>query len=311
MRYWPRVWPPVAIGGVVRSCPDDFLVEELGAPEFGDGEHLLLLIEKRAANTTWVAARLAEAAGCEIAAVGYRGLKDRHALTRQWFSVVTPGNHLPDFHHPSLRVLATGRARRKLRPGGHAGNHFAIRVRHLRGQGAALEARAAELASTGVPNYFAAQRFGRDGVNLRRAARAVARGGRFGRHRGRGFVISAARAMLFNEVLAWRVRQVNWGSRLPGEPEAVPSGPLWGRGRNPAADVSLALEAAALAHRGDWCHALEHVGLRFARRPLVLVPKDLEVRLEGDSAVIEFDLPPGGYAHAVLRELFGCLTSAA
>src|SRR5262245_9538661 len=120
--------PPVT--GVLRSEPADFRVdEELGFAPTGSGEHAFLWIEKTGANTEWVARRLAEAAGVAPVAVGYSGLKDRHAITRQNFSVHLPGRPDPDWSAlviAGVRVLASSRHDRKLKRGTHRGNRFRI-----------------------------------------------------------------------------------------------------------------------------------------------------------------------------------------
>lgn len=68
----------------------------------GEGEHLLLLIRKRGANTVHVAKLLAKWAGLPEMAVSYAGMKDRHAVTTQRFSV-----HLPKRIAPDLAELAS------------------------------------------------------------------------------------------------------------------------------------------------------------------------------------------------------------
>jgi len=85
---WPySLGRPVA-NGVIRRCVEDFVVEEIPRvhPE-GEGSHVWLWVEKRSANTDWVAKELARVAACPVRDVGFAGLKDRHAITRQWFSV--------------------------------------------------------------------------------------------------------------------------------------------------------------------------------------------------------------------------------
>ncbi len=141
------------------------------------GEHAFVLVEKTDANTEWVARQLADCAGVAPMAVGYAGLKDRHAITRQTFSVQLPGRADPDWSAlaiPGVRVLAATRHNRKLKRGAHRGNRFRIRLRELRGRSNDVEARLATIRDRGVPNYFGEQRFGRDGAE-RRAGRGAVR----------------------------------------------------------------------------------------------------------------------------------------
>lgn len=310
----------------VRCRPEDFVVEERFDPALtGAGDHLYLRVRKRNQNTIWVVEGLARRLGVEPRDVGYCGLKDRRALSSQWFSVRVldqDADHLAaqwaggrDFL-PECALLAWGRHQRKLRHGAHRGNDFLITLRRLDAPRQALEERLAIIKARGVPNYFGEQRFGREGANLRAADRLLARlsglgksrGARDGRAEGgragsskEGLYLSAARSHLFNRVLSARVRDGSW--RTPERSEPVTTGPLWGRGR-PATTPELQLrEQAILAPYDQWCHALEHLGLAQERRPLVLAVEDFQWRWRGENLELGFGLPPGSYATAVLREL--------
>ena len=128
--------------------------------------------------------------------------------------------------------------RRKLPRGALAGNDFRIVLRGFDGAREALERRAEKLRQHGVPNYFGPQRFGRDLANL-----SVLQGGPPPRD-GRGFVLSAARSLIFNAVLAERVRDGTWNRLLAGE-----RANLDGRNSNflvEATDTVLEQRAAAL-----------------------------------------------------------------
>lgn len=315
--FWDLDWPR-ALGGVViaadfRREPEDFVVEELADPALGDaGEHVYLQIRKRGANTNWVAQQLARVAGVAPRDVGFFGLKDRHAVTTQWFSVWLAQRPEPDWTavvSEEIELLRHGRGQRKLRRGEHAGNRFAIRLRNVRGD----RDRAGQLLASmagGVPNYFGEQRFGRDGGNLTLVRQLAEEGGR-ARKSERTFAMSAARSWLFNQVLARRVTDGNWRERLDGEPETFPSGPLWGRGRNPAGGALGTLETAAVAPWQAWCDWLEHCGLKQERRALVLEPGDLDHEWCGDDLQLAFSLPVGTFATAVLRELAELANAAA
>ena len=324
--------PPVT--GRLRSVPEDFVVDEvLGFQPDGAGAHALLFVEKRGANTGWVAAQLARAARVAPRDVGWSGQKDRHAVTRQWFSLPWPPQAPLEaclgFPGEGWRVLEAARHGRKLRPGSHRANRFALRVRDLRGDRDALAQRLAWIAARGVPDYFGPQRFGRSGANLDRA-RVWAGGGGAPRERAaRGFALSAARSALFNAVLAERVRRGDWERLLPGEAvlldgrrsffraaaidatleqrcvqfDVHPSGPLWGRGESPAAGDALAAEAAVLASEPALCALLEAEGLQHERRALRLPVRSLQWSLEGDELTLAFELARGAFATAVLHEI--------
>lgn len=311
----------------VRAQPEDFQVEELLPDDFaftGTGEHLCLLIRKRGENTRWVARQLAASADVAELDIGYCGLKDRRAITTQWFSVPTAATAAPALGALDAEVLELRRHQTKLRRGEHAGNRFLIRLRDVQGERAAIEQRLTVIA-LGVPNYFGAQRFGIDGGNLPAADRLLHGFGsqrdarQSGRHqtgrksRGRqqsarigddprnGIYLSAARSWLFNRVLAERVRTGCWQQPLAGE--SIPEGPLWGRGRPAAVAAVAALEQEVLGAWQHWLHALEHVGLTQERRPLVLQPRAFSWRWDDADLVLGFELDRGAFATAVLLEL--------
>ena len=149
--------PPLT--AVLRSTPEDFQVEEiLGYDADGNGEHALLWVEKRGANTDWVARELAKFAGIPPLNVGYAGLKDRHAVTRQTFSVQLAGKPDPDwsaFPAEGVKVLAATRHTRKLKRGALRGNRFVLVLRQVDGDRAVADQILKQIAQRGVPNYFA------------------------------------------------------------------------------------------------------------------------------------------------------------
>lgn len=307
----PRAYPDLDWSASIRSRVEDFCVdEELGFEPAGVGEHLYLHVRKRQANTRWVAERLARHYGVRNSDVGYAGLKDRHAVTTQWFSVRDPSGDActERIGLEDVELLRAARHVRKLRAGMHRSNRFQLTLRDvpLHDQGDALEARLKLIARQGVPNYFGTQRFGREGQTLVQAVAWLAHRRSRVRSFERGLYLSAARSWLFNRVLAIRVLNDNWRAAVDGEvlEGSDPTGPLWGRGRSTAKCQAAELERAALASTDDVREALEHVGLMQERRSLVLVPANLGYERKGDSAfTLGFELPPGGYATVVLREL--------
>lgn len=309
MDQLPSAYPRLDIGGVMRDRPEDFAVDEqLGFQPTGEGEHLFLRIQKRGLNTISVAGALAEAAGVSLAAVGYAGLKDRRAVTRQWFSVTTPLCRLALPVDLEATILAQTRHARKLRRGQIDRNEFCIRLRGVQGAADEIEARLVRLRSDGVPNYFGVQRFGRDGSNLDAAWNWLSRRPR--RRLSafkRGLYLSAARSLLFNTVLAERVRCGTWNLVIDGDvlDQGRPTGPLWGRGRSAARDASAVLEAEALAPLERWLEPLEHIGLVQQRRALAALPENLVWHWEQDQRVLrlEFALCSGSYATSVVQEL--------
>lgn len=297
---FPRAGGEPACEAGFRVDPADFRVDEnLGFVPEGAGEHLLVHLCKTGENTRWVAASLAAHFGVEETAVGYCGLKDRRAVASQWFSVHLPGRDAsPPTALPGCELLGAARHPRKLRRGDHADNSFVIRLRFDAGAREDVEPRLRRIAAEGVPNYFGEQRFGIQGQNLGEVARIVARSRPRFRGRRGALYLSAARAWLFNQVLAERVVRGDWRDVRAAD------GPLWGRGRSPAPADQARDEERILAPWLNWCLALEHSGLKQERRDLVLTPGEFDWRWLPDSVLeLSFALPPGTYATAVLREL--------
>lgn len=310
---FPNAYGDLLASADYRTELDDFqVVEDLGFVPSGEGEHVFLWLEKRGENTAWIAKKIAELVGVKEMDVGYAGRKDRHALTYQWFSVylpVRPGYVEPDWlalNAPGVQLLKVVRHNRKLRRGEHKANNFVIRLRNVQCDSRVLlQERIEQVLAGGVPNYFGVQRFGNQGGNLLEAE-AILVGEKYYRDKQkRSLMLSAARSYLFNLLLAARVRRGDWQQCVAGEPEALPTGPLWGRGRLLSAGDLQAWEQEQLSDWGDWCNALEHVGLQQERRPLVLVADKPRVTwLADDDVEIAFTLPTGAFATAVLQAIF-------
>lgn len=330
---------PHAFGGPVgsgrlRAEPEDFVVRELPVCEpDGAGEHVWLYLRKRDANTEWVARQLARCAGVTAREVSYAGLKDRHAVTEQWYSVQLPGKADPDWSAARIEgveILRSVRHSRKLKRGALRGNAFVIRLRAFAGDVAAADERLRVIAVRGIPNYFGEQRFGRDGGNMT-AALAMLRGeGPRPERHVRSLYLSALRSFLFNRVLGARVTDGSWERVVPGDAlqldgrrawfvataaddadtgtriaalDLHPTGPLWGRGALPTGAAALQLEQDILADCGEICAGLERAGLEQDRRALRVRVQDLDWQWDGSDLILRFALPAGSYATAVLREL--------
>lgn len=309
---WPKAFPATGCSARFKTIPEDFEVEEQSREVLsGEGEHVWVWVEKRGANTAWVAAQLAREAGIREQDVGLAGIKDRHAVTRQWFSLYLPGQDTPDLtaiQNDEFTVLKQQRHQRKLRRGELEGNRFVIRLRDLHGDVNALKHNLEQLHTHGYPNYFGEQRFGHDGGNVQ-AGMAMLTGKRRVKQRSKKSIyLSAVRSWLFNQVLAERVRQGNWLNRLDGDPESTVSGPLWGRGRSLSESDTAALEHGVEQQCQAVCDALEHAGLSQERRALVVKARDLHWQWldnedKGTDLILTFSLGAGYYATSLLREL--------
>lgn len=327
--------PPRAYGAPlgrvrVRAEAEDFCVEEcLGFAPAGAGAHVLLRVRKRDANTAWVAGELARIGGCRPFEVGYAGLKDRRAVAVQWFTVPRGARGPEQWREvrgEGFEVLEAHGHTRKLPRGALEGNRFRIRARGAPPEAQALQARLERIGAHGVPNYFGPQRFGRDGGNL---AHLPADPGAL-RPSERGFVLSAVRSLMFNAVLAERVRTGRWCELEAGDRaqldgrnshfavevadatlreraarlEIHPSGPLWGRGAPDSEGAVRALETDIVQRFPAARALLEAADMRQERRSLRLAVRELEAQIEPDGVLLQFRLTRGAYATAVLRELF-------
>jgi tRNA pseudouridine13 synthase len=317
---WTRAYGEPLFAAIIRTTPADFdVTEELGFELSGDGEHDYLYIEKTGTNTEWLARQLAGYADVPAKDVGYSGLKDRHAVTRQWFSV--PRWNQPDwaaFDVDGVNILEVNRNARKLRRGAHRSNRFRIVLRGPLPNVAELEQCLVSIRDSGVPNYYGPQRFGRAVGNIN-LANSWAAGKRLPRHK-RSIAISSARSFMFNELLAARVADNSWNRFIAGDVANLdgtgsvfdvedvddklrvrcaaldihPTALLWGDG---SAD-----EAAPQGH-DNWLRALSKARVKPARRSLRLRVMDLQWLLDDEAVTLSFGLSRGAFATSVLREI--------
>lgn len=331
---WPRVWGEPCGRALIRCSPEEFQVsEELGFELSGEGEHCFLYLQKRQLNSLDLLQRVSALSAVPLRDIGYCGLKDRNAVTRQWLSVGMAGRAEPDWQalerEGDVQVLAVGRHTRKLRRGVHRANRFRLVLRALDAEQATLEQRLQLLHTSGAPNYFGEQRFGRNGSTLEQARRWMRGGRRISRSK-RSLFYSALRAYVFNRMLALRVERGEWnqvvsgdmcvlqGTRSHFQCETVtddilaraasgdihPGLPLWGRGQTDNAAASDLQQAAALADCGEICAFLEASGLELAWRPARLLADDFYWQFCDDGTLqLDFSLGAGSYATALLREL--------
>jgi tRNA pseudouridine13 synthase len=329
---WPRATGDTVARGILKSAPEDFRVaEDLGFEPGGEGEHVFLHLEKRLLNTQDLAQRLSSLSGIHPRDISFSGMKDRQAVTRQWFSVRMAGKAEPDWRGlevpGEVHVLAVTRHQRKLKRGVHRGNRFSIVLREMQGERGEIEARLQQLREGGAPNYFGEQRFGRDGATLQQARDWMAAGGRRISRNRRSLYLSALRSQLFNQVLADRVARHTWNSIEPGDTcilhgsrslfnadevsedirqravsgDLHPGLPLWGRGAD--SDGPFARVRQVLEPQADVCQFLESAGLELGWRPARLLPNDFCWQFCDDGSLqLDFRLSAGNYATALLAE---------
>ena len=318
---------------IIRRCPEDFQVDEkLSFSLDGQGQHVYLRIQKRNLNTEQVAKSLARFASVKQVAVGYAGLKDKNAVTSQWFSVDLAGKPEPEWKEletEELKICEASRHIRKLKRGAIAANHFKLTLSQFEGDKEDVVQRLNSIKKTGVPNYFGEQRFGRNDANLKQAEKLITGELKRIKRHLRGIYLSAVRSFLFNQVLSQRVSNNSWASPLEGDvfmldgtrsifsPEAIddeirqrvelkdihPSGPMWGLGELSSKDEVLLLENEMRDKNVQWCAFLENAGLKQERRALRLPVRGLQWEWKNDDLLLVFSLAPGSYATSVLREL--------
>lgn len=322
------------IGGLIKQSPEDFFVDEIPAYEAcGEGEFLFLHVEKRGIGTPDLLRHLENALLLKPSDIGYAGRKDAQAVTRQYVSVpATASDLVVKVESKQIKILSTVRHTNKLKTGHHRGNRFRIVVRDAVANADQLAAGlVAEINQTGFPNYFGDQRFGNSGTTDDPGFRMLRgeRTRRMSRDRLR-FTLSAVQSRLFNAWVADRIadglsRQVLEGdvmqvttSKGPfvvtdiaaeqaryDSHETVLSGPIFGPKMKQAQGIPGEREQAIL----DRFDLPREAFSKFkkltqgTRRPMVIWPGDLAMRLAEDGIEFSFSLPAGVYATCLMREL--------
>lgn len=329
---------PPPCRGRIRTFPADFGVDEdLGFTPSGSGPHFWLKIEKTMLNTQDVVHLLARASGATIRDIGVSGQKDRNAVTHQWFSVPLgdqPANReqrIREACHAreDIEITRFTRNQGKLKRGSHRRNSFTILIRDFTGDTDTLHERASRLRTTGFPNYFGPQRFGRGGKNLVTAGKLFR--GELKRidRMARSMALSSARSWIFNQVVSARmsqvgidVAQIGDAMQLDGsnaffihdgsDPSVVdriaagdlhPTGPLWGGGLAEVGEMVAVFERTVAERYPEFMAGVEGAGMKHQRRALRVIPREFEIESAKDTVKLTFSLPAGAFATSLLREL--------
>ncbi|HCJ1100121.1 TPA: tRNA pseudouridine(13) synthase TruD [Legionella pneumophila] len=330
---WPRAYGMPNSTATFKSLPEDFQVNELFEGQFsGEGEHIVLKIEKRGLTTEEVVKSLARLINKPIKLISHAGLKDKQALTTQWLSVHAPGeiiDGIEKLEAPGWRILECTRHNKKLKPGFLSGNHFIITLRNVSDE-SDLVHRIEQIKLKGVPNYFGEQRFGRDGGNLTKAEELLVHGRKVKDKFLQGMYFSAARSWLYNLVLSRRVKESSWNLPLLGdviqlrgsnsifvtdknideqllirisEKDVSPASPLPGKSKYLVKGPALQIINEVYSEWSAWLKGLEKNGLEEAWRANILYAEQIEYRINQNTVELSFALPAGAYATVVLREL--------
>ena len=330
---WAYAYGSPSGKGEIRTLPKDFIVEETLAFEpSGSGEHIFLQIQKTGENTEYVARQLARFANVRQRDIGFAGMKDRHAITTQWFSVWLPKGDEPDwqnFETDGFKILSITRHARKLKRGALANNRFELTIRQWQGDKAKTIEQLTAIKNHGVPNYYGTQRFGHGGQNVTKAL-AMFEGAKVG-HEQRSLYLSAARSFLFNHILSGRIEHESWATGLDGDVFMIdgshscfpcdemdddirarlaqnalhPTGVLFGKGESRLTALARELEQNQLKIFLELTSGLIAFGLENDRRALRVNVSNLTWEFGDDDATLKlkFNLPAGSYATAVLREI--------
>jgi tRNA pseudouridine13 synthase len=327
-------------GGTLRTRPEDFAVDEIAAyAPSGAGDHVFVHVEKRGLTTQMAVERIARALEVNVRDIGVAGMKDRHAVTRQWLSLpppVTPEQALA-LSIEDVRVLEAVRHGHKLRTGHVRANRFVLRVRGVGPEVGVAEARARAILDVlakppGAPNFYGEQRFGREGDNAARGRELLA-GGKPPRDRKLArLLVSALQSELFNAWLTARMTDGLYTRVLAGDVlhklgggmftcddaatdearlaagELVVTGPMFGDTMRAAAGDAAAREDAILAAAGlgrDRFASVRAIA-EGTRRDASIQVGEPSVTAEGETLEVAFTLPGGAYATTVMREVMKC-----
>lgn len=331
----------------LKAQPEHFVVkEELGYSFTGSGEHLMVKIRKTGENTMFVANELARYCNVKSKNIGWAGLKDRHAVTEQWLSIhLAKAEQEPDFsefekQYPSIQILELNRHNKKLRPGDLIGNRFEITLSEV-SDVESVEKRVESVISGGVPNYYGAQRFGRDGNNVLEAKRWGRDNVRTRNQNKRSMYLSTARSWIFNHIVSDRINQDCFSTLVPGDivmlanetkleesvmteqkissaitadelaqyqqklesGEAFITAALAGDNALPTEQQALQLEQKIVDSEPDLMALIRGNRMRHDRRETLLKPTDLSYSVQDNNVVLCFSLSSGSFATSIIREL--------
>ncbi len=322
---------PVA-SGQLKQSPEDFIVtEQLSFEPSDEGEHLFVSIKKTGLNTLDVVEQLAKHFHIHPRHIAYAGLKDKNAVTTQWFCFPFPIKSIPDYkdlESEFITVVDAVRNTKKLKRGAIKRNNFKIILRNLEGNISSVEKRIKLIKEQGAPNYFGAQRFGHNENNLVNASKLFSGKIKCSRNK-KSIYLSAARSFLFNEIVSQRVKDKTWNKLLDGDVASLnasrsffiiekvdadlqlrlqhgdihPSAALWGKGELETQFKVKKLEETIVNYNLEFANGLVKQGLQQDRRATRVLVPDLEYQLDDDNLKLEFSLPSGTYATCVLREI--------
>jgi len=321
------------ISGVIKTSVADFLVDEiLGFEPSGEGEHLFLRIEKTGLSTHELIDQIALDFNIKPRDVGYSGLKDKHAITRQWLSLHLAGQMqsmtIPETS--SYKILEQGWHAKKLKPGSHRSNRFEVLIREVDSFGETTQQQLELIREKGMANYFGQQRFGVSDDNVSRALQvfANARKTRKLSRTRKGIYLSALRSELFNQILSARIGRDIWNKPVEGDVfmlsgsqsifqeeitdeiigrfslfDISSTASLFGEGENRLNFQALEIEQTIFKENAEICDCLLRLKAKLHRRPIRIQVKNLEVDYQSANKLINIkaELPRGSYFTSLLN----------
>ncbi|ORU91147.1 MAG: tRNA pseudouridine synthase D [Cycloclasticus sp. symbiont of Poecilosclerida sp. N] len=320
--------------GQIKERAENFRVNEtLTFEPSGEGEHVFLYIQKTDLNTGDVTKILSKHADVTRHSVAYAGMKDRRAVSKQWFSVQLPGKEGTDWNalnNDQILIESVTRHAKKLKRGTIKHNQFEILISNMSVDNEKLEQKALNIENKGVPNYFMRQRFGYQCQNLSRTFDFFIKKEPIRNKKLRGIFLSSARSFLFNKVLAQRVNEGVWDKAIQGdafmlngtrqcfygadisseihkrmlEHDISATGPLFGVNKDMVQYNAQDIEQNVFSMNDVFCDGLRRQKMETSRRALRVIPEGFKYDLVADDALrLSFKLPSGSYATAVIREL--------
>jgi len=323
------------ISGVIKTSAADFLVDEiLGFEPSGEGEHLFLKIEKTGLSTHELIDQIALDFNIKPRDVGYSGLKDKHAITRQWLSLHLAGQmqsmKIPETS--AYKILAQGWHARKLKPGSHRSNRFEVLIREVHTFDETTQQQIASIREKGMANYFGQQRFGVSDDNVSRALQifANARKTRKLSRTRKGIYMSALRSELFNQILSARIGHEIWDKPVEGDVfmlsgsqsifqeeitdqiidrysrfDISSTASLFGEGENRLKSQALEIEQGVIKDNAEISDCLLRLKAKLHRRPVRIQVKNFEVDYHPDNKLLSLkaELPRGSYFTSLLNHV--------
>jgi len=323
-------------GGIIKSCPEDFVVDEV--PLYlpcGEGDHMYLHFRKTGLNTRQVVTRLARILEVDPETIGTAGLKDRDAVTSQWLSAPAAAfkDISPDqLEIPGVTILEHGLHGNKLKIGHLIGNRFTIRIRFCEEDSLdRAQAVVDRIRQQGMVNFYGEQRFGYEGANVTEGKK-ILQGEKFVKqgflrrilisayqsHVFNGYAIIRLQAGLARTVLRGDVmKKTDKGAIFIAEDpveenrrleagEIVPTGPMVGQKAKSPLWEALDFEQEclqALGYTDKIGEGLRRNKMLGSRRPLLVYPQDITVEQDECGLLLSFMLPKGSFATVLLREI--------